>query len=303
MYKQHALVFFYCTTPVHMGSGTSVGAVDNPIQREVHTNHPIFAGSGIKGALRHYALTQDGVSDDEILTIFGPEAGDAKHAGAISFSDASVLLFPVRSLKKAFAYVTCPLALARLHRLSAMAGISAPLSMGPVTIGEMECYASSQSLVSNESQNDPVVVLEHLVLNANSASQNIKSLIDWIGDHALHSHDSWSFFRQKVKEDTLIVHDDRLGDFVQSSTVVEPHVRIDDVTGTVAEGALFYTENLPPETLMVGLVSVSDSRGGKSSLDAGQIMGRIKQLFDNKTVQIGGDATTGRGLVALRIHG
>jgi CRISPR/Cas system CMR subunit Cmr4 (Cas7 group RAMP superfamily) len=36
-----------------MGAGSAVGVIDNPIQRERHTGHPCFAGSGIKGAMRH----------------------------------------------------------------------------------------------------------------------------------------------------------------------------------------------------------------------------------------------------------
>ena len=35
-----------------MGAGQAVGAINNPIQREVHTSHPLIAGSGLKGAVR-----------------------------------------------------------------------------------------------------------------------------------------------------------------------------------------------------------------------------------------------------------
>jgi CRISPR-associated protein Cmr4 len=45
-------VFLYAVSPVHMGAGQAIGVIDNPIQQR-HTNHPCFAGSGIKGAVRH----------------------------------------------------------------------------------------------------------------------------------------------------------------------------------------------------------------------------------------------------------
>lgn len=37
MFQAQQLVFYNCLSPVHMGAGTAVGAIDNPIQREVHT--------------------------------------------------------------------------------------------------------------------------------------------------------------------------------------------------------------------------------------------------------------------------
>ncbi len=53
-------------------------------------------------------------SPPKTTAIFGPETDKAsEHAGAISVGDAKILLFPVRSLKGVFAYVTCPLILER----------------------------------------------------------------------------------------------------------------------------------------------------------------------------------------------
>lgn len=54
MFEATRVVFYYAVSPVHMGAGSAIGAIDSPIQREVHTQHPMFAGSGIKGALRHH---------------------------------------------------------------------------------------------------------------------------------------------------------------------------------------------------------------------------------------------------------
>ena len=53
MFEKNAALFLYAVSPVHMGAGQAVGIIDNPIQRERHTGHPCFAGSGIKGAVRH----------------------------------------------------------------------------------------------------------------------------------------------------------------------------------------------------------------------------------------------------------
>ena len=38
MFEKRAAVFLYALSPVHMGAGSAIGVIDNPIQRERHTN-------------------------------------------------------------------------------------------------------------------------------------------------------------------------------------------------------------------------------------------------------------------------
>ena len=91
MFQNKAVVFFYAVSPVHMGAGTATGIIDNPIQRERHTGHPCFAGSGIKGAVRHGFLSTG--RDSKLMDrVFGPANGDL-HAGAVSFGDAQIVSF------------------------------------------------------------------------------------------------------------------------------------------------------------------------------------------------------------------
>jgi CRISPR type III-B/RAMP module RAMP protein Cmr4 len=116
MFEKHAAVFLYAVSPVHMGAGQAVGVIDNPIQRERHTGHPCFAGSGIKGAVRHgfEALSKDAQIDkplkEVIDALFGPSpdpeerGGKDLHAGAVSFGDAQLVALPVRSLKGGYLY-------------------------------------------------------------------------------------------------------------------------------------------------------------------------------------------------------
>jgi len=132
MFEAQQLVFYSCVSPVHMGAGQAIGAIDNPIQREVHTGHPLIAGSGLKGAVRHH-FTRVWKNKDLIGRLFGPERDASDHAGAIAFTDATLVTFPVRSLKKAFVHATCPSALARLKRL---AGKSALWAVPAVTEGK-----------------------------------------------------------------------------------------------------------------------------------------------------------------------
>ena len=117
MFERNTIVWLYTISPVHMARVSAIGMIDNPIQREVHTNHPYFAGSGIKGAVRHNFQILGG--DKAVINkIFGPDSGaESLHAGAVSFSDAQLVLFPIRSMRHGFVYATSPQILARTQRL------------------------------------------------------------------------------------------------------------------------------------------------------------------------------------------
>ena len=46
------LLFIHTLTRLHPGSGTALGVVDLPVQRERHTQWPLIPGSSLKGILR-----------------------------------------------------------------------------------------------------------------------------------------------------------------------------------------------------------------------------------------------------------
>lgn len=161
MFEKRAAVFLYALSPVHMGAGSAIGVIDNPIQRERHTNHPCFAGSGIKGAVRH-GFEMLGGDPKLIDLLFGPasegERG-ALHAGAVSFGDAQLVAFPVRSLRNGYVYATCPQALARAKRLLGMIGMDRRWSI-PL-IGEGQCAASNGKEVLSDQNKLHLEVFEY----------------------------------------------------------------------------------------------------------------------------------------------
>ena len=148
MFEKQAAVFFYAISPVHLGAGNTVGVIDNPIQRETHTGHPCFAGSGIKGAVRHgYAAI--GGDPGDIDRLFGPASGSSNlHAGALGFGDAQLVALPVRSLKNGYAYATCPQALGRAQRLLALLGIASDWSIPEVE--DAHCLLANPQLLSQD---------------------------------------------------------------------------------------------------------------------------------------------------------
>ena len=147
MFQKQAAVFLYAVSPVHVGAGSAVGVIDNPIQRERHTRHPSFAGSGIKGALRH-GFEAIGGDPTLINRLFGPpsQSGDL-HAGALSFGDAQLVALPVRSLRGGYVYATCPQALARAQRLLSLLGT--PVRWSVPTVEEGRCLVSNPALLAD----------------------------------------------------------------------------------------------------------------------------------------------------------
>ena len=71
MEKQIFAIF--TRTPLHVGAGNSVGAIDSPVMRERHTRIPIIPGSSLKGVLAD--LWNDGNfrRTDEGKKLFGDD--------------------------------------------------------------------------------------------------------------------------------------------------------------------------------------------------------------------------------------
>lgn len=306
MFEKQSALFLYTVSPVHMGAGQAVGVIDNPIQRERHTGHPSFAGSGIKGAIRHgfRALARDTEQaqalDTLIPTLFGPEsASDDLHAGAVSFGDAQLVTMPVRSLKGGYVHATCPQALSRAQRLMSLVGLSGDWSVPSVAEGQ--CLLANRDLLS-EGDRLHLEVFEYAA--PEQGGDAVGRIATDLAERALPADDANAYFRDKLASDLVVLSDTDFAYFAQNATLVEPHVRIDEETGAASDGGLFYTENLPPESLLIAPMMASRPRTGKEQdreTSAEVIMKQITGVVDGKLLQIGGDATTGRGLVVTRV--
>lgn len=302
MFDQAAVLFLYTETPLHAGSGTSLGIVDLPIQRERTTGYPMIQASGLKGCLR------DVVRGDHqrVEIVFGP--GDtqraSEHAGALSVGDARILLFPVRSLMGVFAWVTSQNVLARFKREAEMTGLS--VSWNPVgpTDERTAFVADGSLLITNEK-----VVLEEFAFTAQMDNE-VKVIANCLKDKALPAGDEYAYWRNSLEKRLVILPENAFRDFVQFSTEVIARVRIDDLKKTVERGALWTEEHLPSDTLLYATLFASKPRVKDDDLpedwkQAGdrveKIMEFVKGAIDGKRLQLGGDATVGRGIVKVRV--
>ncbi|MFZ2398352.1 MAG: type III-B CRISPR module RAMP protein Cmr4 [Smithella sp.] len=281
---------FYAVSPIHAGSGASFAAVDLPIQRERHTNWPHVQASGVKGSMRaHY---RDFAKEKSLINLlFGYDKADKDYhieyfkddeqkqkvddnfPGAISFSDAKLLAFPIRSNIAPFVWVTCPAVLKRLNDDLSFAGLQEIGSIPPIMTGE-----NARCLAGGLSGN---VILEDMVVNVPPG--DIPNPIP-------------KGFPEMNK--LLLVSDEVFKYAVDSCTEIQTQIKIDSATGTAAPGALRYQELLPADSVLYSVVYYSRTVF-ENTLQSETVRGHMEDVIKN-FMQIGGDETLGRGI--CKIH-
>lgn len=304
------IYWLHTLTPLHVGSGQGVGFVDLPIVREAVTGWPYVPGTAFKGVFAdaHDAAPDARKSDKRKAAAFGTADDETSatgqrqdNAGSLVFTDARLVCLPVRSIYGTFAWCTSAFALRRLHRDLEHAGIKglpgAPDDLHAADNGTYRVRLTSQSLLwdSEEKKN---VFLEDLDFKG-SAEQNADQWALHLADAAFHG--KW----QELFQQRFAIVPNEIFDFLtETATEVQAHIRIEDATKTVAQGALWYEESLPAETLLAGLVAC-DRVFGNSGLTAKALLDHYcplgeKRVGQNEMItdlQLGGKASVGKGRV------
>lgn len=308
----NTLLFLHAQTALHPGSGTATGAIDLPVQRERHTSWPLIPGSSIKGVLRDYCRAKIERNDDENLdwadrdpeleSVFGPSrlgktgkgenargSNASDYAGALAVTDARILFFPVRSLCGLFAYVTCPAALERFDRDAKLSG------QATFDIRSLEFKSTQAAAVPTDS---PL-----LIQNAPNGSNMVLEEFDFQATPKELNTDLFDILNiDRLKSHLAIIHDDPFTHFVNHATQVEARVALNYETKTASDGALFYVETLPPETVFYSLLIAEQPRGKSESVNSPQkVQQHLRQQLQSGNgaptiLQIGGEASTGKGL-------
>lgn len=273
------ILYLFTRTPLHVGAGASVGAIDQPVQRERHTGFPVIPGSSIKGVLRDHVFPKakegDGSPAD---TLFGKgSSGKDASAGHISFGEARLVAFPVRSAKGAFALAVSPLTLSRLNR-DAGWGLTIP-DMPE----EMTCHAGAK-LVINRPDAKGVVLEEYAFQQTGEFPK------EW--EDKLTSLLSDSVLANAVGRFVLLSDGD-LSHFAVNACQVNQHVRINDETGTAEEHGLFNEETVPSETLLYAAFTILRKESENNAV--------FDALKTEQLVQLGGDGTTGLGFCSVKL--
>lgn len=285
MNKDFSIAIMYAVTPCHAGSGSALGVVDLPIQRERHTNWPMIQASGVKGAFRaNFDRYKNNLSDEEKAkvkeinkladSIFGTSEGTG-YAGSSSFSDAKILAYPMRSDVSPFVWMTCPAVLKRLQKDLSFTGENIEKCKIP-EVKENEAVLIKGSISGN-------VLLEDYEVKV-------------LNDKKVEGLDVYFEGADRL----ILVSDEVFNYGVTNCTQIMAQIKIDSKTGTTAEGSLRYQEELPSDTLMYTVIHWGDSKNtAEDKLKADTIKRFITEEVIKNHIQIAGDETCGRGIFEL----
>ncbi|TVS15231.1 MAG: type III-B CRISPR module RAMP protein Cmr4 [Gammaproteobacteria bacterium] len=284
----HRLIGLTAQTMIHAGSGSADDVLDLPIQREAHNDWPCIYGSSMKGALRANAEAQ-GLDQALVRAVFGPDTANAStHAGSLLVSDARLLLLPVRSLTGHFRRVTCPAALKRLCRDLERLGLLATLPVAPEP-------APGEALVAETSGGASDLYLEEFRFD-----ETQYALDAWV---SLLSQLCGEDYRAEIARQLTVVDDDSFRHLCRSAMPVLPHVRLDNESKTVVDGALWYEECLAPETVLYVCLATQPSRYEDLPLSADGLLEELVEamFLRNAWLQVGGNETVGMGWFRVRL--
>lgn len=282
----HRLLGLTTQTPLHAGAGSATEVIDLPIQREAHSDWPCVFGSSMKGALRAAAECCNLLDDQRIATLFGPDTRNAsEHAGSLLVSDARLLLLPVRSLTSHYRWVTCPALLRRCLRDAQRTGYTFEAPGIPAVDAGVALVAHT---IANA---DQALYLEEFSFTPH-VDETLQALAELIARLVEPER------AEDIRRQLTIVDDDSFRHLCRSAIPVQPHVRIKNNTKTVADGALWYEENLSPDSVLYITLSAQPSRNTRDADETpdAQLAHLLQALFGERPwLQVGGNETVGMG--------
>ncbi|GAB6065423.1 type III-B CRISPR module RAMP protein Cmr4 [Aquifex pyrophilus] len=258
-------------TPLHIGTGQGTGYVDLPIYREVHTGFPAIPASSIKGNVRTekiYEVAQKlKKKPDEVDRLV--EKGEDE-----SVRELSKLFGSKKNEGKAVFTDGRVL----LFPVKSLRGIFA-LITSPYVInrflkdiekGEFRISLEDNSCIalSDTVKVDNSVVLEEFVFRCvrGAFPEELEKLP----------------LEEEYKNRMVIVSDNVFSHMVRNYTEIQTHIKVNPETGTVSEGHLWTEEYVPSETVFYF-----------------QLINGENLLKGVNTLQLGGNTTTGKGVVEV----
>jgi len=205
-------------------------------------------------------------------------------------------LYPVRSVKNTFAWITCPFVLKRFKEDLESAGKEIKNFSIPEVSDDKIIVASNSPLIINNN-NPKKVGIEEFVFDVDN-SQIDNNLINAIKGYIPDTETT-----QNISARFAIVSDNVFTDLVNYAVEVRTRIKIDQTTGTASGGALFTVEMVPSESIFYSLVFADDPKNSNSNSvkNVDEVIDNIQKLIDNnEVIQVGGDETIGLGFVKVK---
>ena len=276
---------------LNCGIGQGMNDIDLPTYREAITGYPGVPGPSIKGVLREEF---SGDTDQAMFKACFGQGNDEliDQAASISVGDACLICLPVRSYAGTFAWVTSPTALYRF-RQTWRRTFPASEDLPDIPIPSKGDYKAVTTETSELLIDQKRVLLEDLDL-LHDETQSAQAWADRLAPLWFDTNEL-DYFKPRI----AIVADDVFSFLCETALPVTTRTSIDHEKGTVKKGQLWYEEFVPPETLFCGRVAFDTIR--KSQKKAEDIQNWLTESAP-LNLQLGGNATIGRGLVQLAFH-
>ena len=268
-----AILGLYTETSLHCGTESGSGYVDMPVQRERHSGFPMIPGSTIKGV-----LNDEGRWGEHQAHFFGADEkagakpGDPRipgRPGSVSFGDAFLVAFPVRSSRVPFVWITCPIILDRTYR-----ALGRPWPNDVKPLKEGEAWSTTEG---------SEVLLEELQVSATRDGASILEPLTAL----LPQSQELAYTRGIFQERLYAISDQDFSKLIETATEIVTRIRIDPESGTTSQGVgqLFNEELVPRDTLFLSVLR--ELNGSKPQFRVDDIP---------PVIRLGGHETIGRGV-------
>ncbi|WP_019960645.1 type III-B CRISPR module RAMP protein Cmr4 [Woodsholea maritima] len=265
------LIGMLAETELHPGVGQSASVIDLPVAREA-SGMPFIPGSSIKGAFRAQWPTSKNSPD------FKAVFGEKNKAGQILFSDARLILLPLRSLTRPYYWATSPFLLNRFKRDLNRFNLGEAAKTESLIIPLITPGSTQMAEQENDNPGDNTVYLEEFSFKIERVKlsawiQALKMLLPE-NEHC------------QIVEKLLILSDEDFTHFARQGLPVRARNELHEETKVSKN--LWYEETLPTDTV---LYSGLQSRTSEP----------VDWPSGFNYLQVGGDETVGQGWVQLTL--
>jgi len=306
---EHHYQIFHCLEAVHNGSGEEIGIADRAVIRDPTTRWPCFIGDSLKGSFKAQLRRGDAMieSTPAFQAAFGKGETDG-FQGSLSFTKAGLLALPVPSLAGTFGWVTCTLALARFAMHCDLAGLdSKPITSLLNVISDPSdgtCHVTSHGTDDasmNPLQIEPGSTLRHLanlVVEA-EVSSDLREASAFLSA-VIFPDDSNTYWRTFFTDRLVVLSQSQFTRLAYRGLPVHANIQILD-TGVTQAGSLRYTETVPAESILTGLLTTQ--KPYHPSVNSDDTLKVYSKLFNGEPRRaigfVGADRTKGRGMVRV----
>lgn len=240
--------------------------------------------------------------------LFGPEevkTNNEAAEGSIAISDARILLFPVKTVKNVFAYITCPKVLQKFFvELAQICDIKKfDFQIEEISKIEKNLVPINSGIIIRNNR----VILEDYSYEVEK-NELCDKIASWISGNVIPKDNLYDFSKKKILTDILVLSNSEFRDFVNHSTEVITRIKINNETGVVEDGALFTEEYLPTESILYSLLfgspifhkqkSVFNSLSFSKKEETEKLLSFFKKGLPD-IIRIGGNSSIGKGITRV----